>query len=151
VNEPHRPAVPGRPFPPRARALTAAVLLVVDLLMVWIFGAYLADGGREIQHRSGLIVMISAAVGAGCLLVVVVLNLTRHGAPRTTRPNRNTVVSVVSVVAFLKLAGVVLAFLLIGVFTELGALEMGIIGVVESLAVVWLLVGTTRHLATLTT
>lgn len=87
--------------------------------------------------------MISAAVGAGCLLVVVVLNLTRHGAPRTTRPNRNTVVSVVSVVAFLKLAGVVLAFLLIGVFTDLGALEMGIIGVVESLAVIWLLVGTT--------
>jgi len=57
---------------------------------------------------------------------------------------------VLAVVAFVKLAGVVVAFLLIGGLSDLGALEMAVVCIAESVVVIGLVVGTTRHLATLT-
>ncbi len=150
MNEHSTPPGPAKPFPAGARASIAAVVLVVDLLIVWIFGAHLGDLGSTMQRRTGVIVLVSAAIGAACLVVVMILNLRRTGAPRTVRPNRNTVASVVSVVAFLKLAAVVVTFLIVGFARDAGTLQMSIVCVVESLAVIWLLVGTTRHLASLT-
>ena len=128
----------------------AAVVLATDLAVVWLVATFLGDLGREIQRQTGLIVIASSALGAACLLVVIGLNLTRRGAPRETRPNRNTVVSVLAVVAFVKLAAVVVAFLLIGGLGDLGALEMAVVCIAESVVVIVLIVGTTRHLATLT-
>ncbi len=150
MSRPATPRGPARGISARARALIAAVILVSDLAQIWIFATFLGYAGREIQFRMGVIVVASAAVGAACLLVVIGLNLSRKGGPRETRPNRNTVVSVLSVVAFVKLAGVLVAFLLIGAATDVAALEMAVVCVAESAVVIGLIVGTTRHLATLT-
>ncbi len=140
----------GTGLPGGARAAVAAVLLVVDAAIAWILWSHLSDASTDAQHRTWVVVVVSTLIGAACLLAVVVLNLASRGAAAPARPNRNSALSVVTVVAFLKLAALVAGLGLAGALTDVGTVEMGLVAIVEALAVIWLLVGTTKHLARLT-
>lgn len=138
-----RPAGVGRvSLPAGARAAVALVVLVADLAIFWLYArGALSEAGTEAGLT--LVVRLNALVGALLCLVLAILNL-RHWPPRTVSGRS---FSGLTLVTILKLLVVTMAMVVLGAFTTLNGVQLMVIAVVECLAVLWLAVGTARHLA----
>ena len=141
--DPSRPPGVGRvSLPAGGRAAIAVLVLVADLAIFWIFArGAVSDSGAEAGMT--LVVKINALVGAVLCLVLAVLNL-RSWPPRAVTGRSFSALTLVTIV---KLLVVATAMIVLGAFTTLSGLSLTIVVVVESLAVLWLAVGTSRHLA----
>lgn len=137
------PAGVGRvSLPAGARALLALLVLVADLGIFWLYArSAVSESGTEAGIV--LVVKLNALVGAVLALVLAILNL-RSWPPRTVAGRS---FSLLTLVTILKLLVVATAMIVLGAFTTLVGLPLMIVAVVESLALLWLAVGTSRHLA----
>lgn len=138
-----RPAGVGRvSLPAGARAALALLVLVADLAIVWV---YARSGLSETSTEAGttLVVRLNALVGALLCLALAILNL-RQWPPRTVSGRS---FSGLTLVTILKLLVVASAMVALGAFTTLNGVQLMIVAVVECLVVLWLAVGTARHLA----
>lgn len=136
------PGVGGVAIPAGARTTIALVVLVGDLALFWLY-ARVATTESGMEAGAALVFRLNAIVGALLCLVLAILNL-RRWPPRAVagRP-----FSVLTLVTILKLLVVATAMVVLGAFASLNGLQLMIIAVVECLVILWLAVGTSRHLA----
>lgn len=129
-------------LPAGARAALALLVLVADLGIFWLY-AHSAVSESGAETGTTLVVKLNALVGALLCLVLAILNL-RSWPPRAVSGRS---FSALTLVTILKLLVVVTAMIVLGALTSLNGLPLLLVAVVESLAVLWLAVGTSRHLA----
>lgn len=129
-----------------ARCLVSTVLLLGDVAVaaMWVWTASTATGKDHAMFLTGA---ASAVVAVICLVVVIVLN-TGSGAGLPAR-TRGRAVRLLSLISLLNLTLVFIALLALGAYSDLNGVQVLIISVVEAGIVVWLAVGTSRHIASL--
>jgi len=132
-------------LPPTARSLVAAVLIVMDVAVCLLWVQLMSSA----PERRGLLLasIVTLAVGVVCLLGVIALGVRWNRPVSTRRPNRNTAVSVLSLVSVIKLVGGFLAMAVLGGFSDGNGLQVLVVTVVESLVVLGLSIGVGRHVA----
>jgi len=132
-------------LPATARSLIAAVLILTDIAVSLLWVQLMSTA----PERRGLLLasIVTLAVGVFCLFGVIALGVRWSSPVSTRRPNRNTAVSVLSLVCILKLVGGFLAMALLGGFSDGNALQVLVVTVVESLVVLGLSIGVGRHVA----
>jgi len=111
------PGVGGVAIPAGARTTIALVVLVGDLALFWLY-TRVATTESGMEAGAALVFRLNAIVG-----------------------------SVLTLVTILKLLVVATAMVVLGAFASLNGLQLMIIAVVECLVILWLAVGTSRHLA----
>lgn len=132
-------------LPATARSLIAVVIIVTDIAvsLLWTQLMSTAPAKRGLLLAS----IVTLAVGVLCLIGVIALGVRWSRPVSTRRPNRNTAVSVLSLVSILKLVGGFLAMAVLGGFSDGNGLQVLVVTVVESLVVLWLSIGVSRHVA----
>lgn len=132
-------------LPATARSLIAAVLILTDVAVCLLWVQLMSTAP---EHRGLLLAsIVTLAVGVFCLVGVIALGVRWSSPVSTRRPNRNTAVSVLSLVSVLQLVGGFLAMALLGGFSDGNALQVLVVTVIESLVVLGLSIGVGRHVA----
>lgn len=127
------------------RSLIAGMFIVLDVVLAWLWLSVLQNTPRL---QSVIVASIATlAVGACCLVAVIVLSIQWRTPVAATRPNRNTATTVLSGVAALHLVAGFVAMALAGGFTDLFASEVLIGTMIPAVATVLLSVSVARHVA----
>jgi CHASE2 domain-containing sensor protein len=132
-------------LPATARSLMAGVMIAADIAVCLLWTQMMST----VPEKRGLLLasIVTLVVGVVCLIGVIALGVTWRRPVSTRRPNRNTAVSVLSLVSILKLVGGFLAMAVLGGFSDGNGLQIMVSTMVESLIVVGLSIGAGRHVA----
>lgn len=131
---------------PRYRCAIAAVVLVVDVLEVWLIDTIATDSTHADVRAMARAYTVSSLVGGLCLVAVIVLSWPQRSTGSPTSSRASMAARVVLGVAWLKLVAVAVALPVLGALADLNGLQLFVLAVVESAAVVWLAAGTRRGL-----
>ena len=130
-----------------ARAMIAGLVMVADLAIFWVFASG-SSVGTGSEAGAVLVVKLNALAGVLVALVIAILNL------RGWSPERDSVaarggrsLSVLSLVAAVKLVATTGALLAVGALTTAGGVQLMVVAVAECLVLLVLAVGTARHMA----
>ncbi len=131
---------------PRARALIAGLFILVDAAVCLLWAS--AMGTSTARHGVLLASIVTLAVGALCLVAVIVISLRRGRTSEAAgRTPRSPAVGVLSFVAVLQLVGGFLAIVVAGGFADANALQVLVTTMVAAVAVLLLSVSTARGVA----
>lgn len=129
---------------PAYRCAIAAVVLVGDVLDAWLIN-WIATTSPHAQVRAiARAFTVSAVVGALCMVAVIVLSWPLRRTAIASKPRTSDAAKVLLVVAWLKLVAVAVGLPLLGAFRDLNGLQLLVLAIVESAAVVWLARATRR-------
>lgn len=129
----------------RVRCAIAAVIILVDLADAWLVTSIATTTSHHQLRAIAWAWTVSALAGVLCLGAVILLSWRRRPHGSVIGPRARFGADALLLLAWLKLASVFVALLVLGALTELNGLQLLIIGTVESVAVVWLASGTRRY------
>ncbi len=128
-----------------ARSLAAGVFIAVDVALCLLWLSVLQTS----PPLHGLIVagMVTLAVGACCLVAVIVLGRRWRHPVAVTRPNRSTATSLLSLVSVLQLVGGFTAMVVLGGTADSTGFAVLVPTMVSAVATAALGVAVSRHVA----